>query len=142
MFRATISKNGEVTNQAYFSSEELATQWVSAESASFPIGFTSEITDVSVEIAMANEIKRLEEIGERIQIVCQRCYKIVVGFNVDRRLTQPQIIEMKSTFNDIKIALQDLQPWTAKALIQALSPDGVLVTSEMKSTLLSVLEGF
>ena len=78
--------------------------------------------------------------GRIVRRVCSGVLDLIAGYNLDRSLTSAQIDSLKSTFSNIKTYLQDNQPWAAKVLIEAIEPDGILVTQEMKNDVLDELK--
>lgn len=82
----------------------------------------------------AREARKLA--GRKAKLVCQEVLDLIAGFNIERALTVEQIATLKTTFATIKEYLNDSQPWSAKAEVEALTPDGTLVTQEMKDDIL------
>jgi hypothetical protein len=87
-------------------------------------------------------VKTLKELGAKSRLACQNCLDIIAGFNLQRQLTAEQITAMQSSFSTIQTALMTSRPTSAKFLIEALTPDGVIVTEIMKSSILAELEEF
>jgi hypothetical protein len=75
--------------------------------------------------------------GKAARKVCEDVIDLIAGFNLERSLTTEQITQMQSTFADANALLKNNQPWGAKAAIEAITPDGTLVTQEMKDAALA-----
>lgn len=86
--------------------------------------------------------KTLSELGAKSRLACQNCLDLIAGFNLQRALTAEQITSMQASFGNIQMALMTSRPTTAKALITALIPDEIIITTEMKDTILSELLEF
>lgn len=93
------------------------------------------------QIAAANKSAKLEA-GKKARQACTNCLDIIAGYNLEQELTAEQITEMQTTFAPIQSALMTARPTTAKALITALVPDGVLVTQELKDLVLVELSEY
>lgn len=83
--------------------------------------------------------KALKDAGAKDRMMCENALNLITGFNRERVLTADQITQMQTTFSTIQTLLQAARPSSAKALIQAITPDEVLVTTEMKSLILDEL---
>ena len=90
------------------------------------------------KVAQAQAKSARKELGRQARRVCEDVLDIIAGFNLERTLTAEQITTMQSTFAAIDANLRASRPWSAKPLIEAISPDEVLVTTEMKTELLEV----
>lgn len=77
--------------------------------------------------------------GKKAREACLKCLDIIAGYNLEQELTAEQITEMQTTFAPIQTALMTSRPSTAKALITALTPDGILVSQELKDLVLAEL---
>lgn len=163
MFRASIKRENKLTNQAQFSTMEELNSWLEREIANgsfgksaheeiifdetgkeleviqHPAEYTIEIEDISAQHAQEELKKEMLQKGALARKVCQDCLDIIAGFNIDRTLTAEQITQMQQTFGTIETLLRANRPASAKPLITALVPDGVLVTEQMKETVLAVL---
>lgn len=112
-------------------------------------GTVTETVVVRGTITLNEELKALSETSQRTsdlieqgQITRMRCDKalsLITGYNQDRELTSEQITSMQTTFAPILSALMVGRPNSAAALVEAVEPDGVLVTEQMKADILSVL---
>lgn len=93
-------------------------------------------TDVDYQKALA--LKAKAELGKRARQCCDEVWDSITGYNMSRGLTSEQIDTMEATFSVIAAALQAKRFDKAKTLIQAITPDGVLVTTQMITDILSV----
>lgn len=83
----------------------------------------------------------LKAAGLKDRQMCEDALNLIAGFNRERVLTAQQITDMQTTFSAINAMLKDNRPSSAKALIQAIVPDGTLITAEMKQLILEELAG-
>lgn len=88
-----------------------------------------------------SRVESLKASGKKDREISENVLNLIAGFNRDRILTSEQISTMVSTFGPINNLLKDARPTSAKALIQAIVPDGDLVTEEMKEMILDELVG-
>lgn len=97
----------------------------------------SDPMDISAEMLLYKT--RLDRIqaGEAVRLLTDRVMNTVIGFNCEHNLSTEQLDEMEASFAPILAKLQAFRPDTAKTLIEAIIPDGVLVTEEMRSELLA-----
>lgn len=102
--------------------------------ALIPIVNAAKLTRQAIESTAA--------VGAQIRQVCNTCYNVIVGFNVNRGLTFEQVTALSVAFADIQEDLQNLRPWSAKPKIQAVTVDGTLITQSMKDMVLSLLTQF
>ncbi len=99
--------------------------------------YTHETLDISSEVAL-EELRRARLcLGEDIRSLTNRIMNMIIGFNSERSLTKEQLDDMEVSFAPILSKLLVFRPDTAKDLIELISPDGILVTEEMKSELLA-----
>lgn len=101
--------------------------------------FLALINPMKARIAKEALVKTLKESGKKDREMCENVLNLIGGFNRTRILTNEQITQMQSTFSTIQLLLQASRPSSAKALIQAIVPDDVLVTIEMKNLILEEL---
>jgi hypothetical protein len=101
-----------------------------------PAEFTYEVIDVTEEVELRNRLEGLVSKGREFEEACMDCLRIVGAYNEERSLTLEQILEMGTLFANIEQVLNRRMPKTAKALVSQLTPDGVLVTQELKNLLL------
>lgn len=94
--------------------------------------------------AVANELLKTTKIaeGKAARQVCENVLDLIAGFNLERELTSQQITQMQAMFSNPELALRSSRPSTAKALISAITPDGVLVTQQMKDLCVSLLSNY
>lgn len=109
------------------------------ETIQHPDEYVIIIEDITVQHEKDTLKQEMLAKGARARAVCQDCLDIIAGFNIDRVLTGAQVTQMQQTFGTIEALLRANRPASAKPLIEALTPDGVLVTQEMKSVILDVL---
>lgn len=97
-----------------------------------------ESKKVEVENEQLAEKARLDRIkkGRQAREFSNYILDIIAGYNIERKLTKGQINQMMVTFKDIFDALKAGRPDTAKELINAITPDGTIVTQEMKDAIL------
>lgn len=93
---------------------------------------------VARQILIEDKIKK----GQAAKQACENVLNLIGGFNIDRELTFAQKNEMKTLFADAKNALNDFQPGYAKYFINLLTPDGILLTQEMKDLCIELLAGY
>ena len=82
-------------------------------------------------IVRKNRIK----MGKNIRLLCENILDLLAGFNIERALTKEQIDQMAVTFGNIQALLNVKRPISAKPLIEAIEPDGVLVTHPLDDKL-------
>lgn len=107
-----------------------------------PCEFEVQILDNTVEVEKSNLIADKIAKGKAARVACDNVLNLISGFNQERELTQPQIMQMISTFANADTALTKGMPKTAKAAIEAIVPDQTLVTQEMKDLCLELLAGW
>lgn len=99
-------------------------------------------TQRDAEKASIAQTEALIANGRKAREDCQKVLDLIGGFNLLPGRTSEQAGEMSVTFADAKAKLQDGRPTAAKAAIQAIPVDGVLVTQPMKDLALSLLAGW
>jgi hypothetical protein len=144
MFKLEIKRSDlSIYWKENFNSMLEAIAWVTEEMTRpyWEAEFTYEITEVGQLVISADELRVLElkKIGVASRLMCQHCLDLIAGFNLERSLTAEQITTMQSTFGNIQIALMTSRPSSAKALISAIVPDEILITTEMKNLILAEL---
>jgi hypothetical protein len=97
---------------------------------------------VQLKINQENIKMQKLEAGKKAREACVRCLDIIAGHNLEQELTAQQITEMQTTFAPIQSALMTSRPTTAKALIQNLVPDNILVSQELKDLVLAELTDY
>ena len=94
-------------------------------------------TDITAQVQEEARLANVLAVGEKITDLCNSLSKMVVGYNYTRSLTALQIEEMTTTFSPIVTLVEGKRPFSAKPLIEAITPDGVVITEQMKSDLLN-----
>ena len=79
-------------------------------------------------------------LGKLARDICVEVLDIIAGYNMERELTAEQVDVIQTMFMNIEIALRSARPHTAKAFIQAIIPDGTLVTQLMKDEVLDAMD--
>jgi hypothetical protein len=90
---------------------------------------------VASRLAIDSDIER----GRRIQVVCDRVYQYILGFNRRRGLSSQKGDLMEMRFRDALSALKNGRADKAYGLIQGVDVDGDLTTDEMKRNALGIL---
>ena len=80
--------------------------------------------------------------GAAARQACQNVLDLIAGYNLDRALSMEQITTMQQTFDLAEKALRAGRPTFAKAAIAQIAPDGTLVTQEMKTQALALLQEY
>jgi hypothetical protein len=127
---AVIDGNGNIVTPAV------------VEKIHVPAEFEVQEEDVTTEVVTRNLKNQRIKDGKAARAVCEDVLDLVAGFNLDRELTAQQITSMQSALSQIEMALRASRPKTAKSLISAMAPDGVLVTQEMKDLCLQLLADY
>lgn len=91
-------------------------------------------------IATSAQADALIAAGAKADHDCKRVLHLIGGFNLQPGRTQDQINSMVGAFGPIVQALSLGRPGVAKALIQAIEPDGTVVTQQMKELALEQLK--
>lgn len=154
---AAYSYESEVTPAVYESQEILDVGDVSFDPPQFEqvlvsaavmetINVPAEYTVIEQDTtaAISNDLLKAEKIatGKAARKACEDVLDLIAGFNFDRELTGPQITEMQTTFSNAEAALRASRPTMAKAFISSITPDSILVTAEMKSLCLELLNNY
>lgn len=92
------------------------------------------------DLAAKQAVAAIEAQGAEAKQDCDRVLNLIRGFNLQPGRTVEQTDQMQTAFAPIEAALNAGRPGVAKALIQAIEPDEVLVTTQMKSLVLDVLK--
>lgn len=107
-----------------------------------PAEYSIVIEDITAQIeAEANRVAKIQA-GKIAREVCVNVLDLVAGYNLERELTLEQITQMQSSLSSVEAALRAGRPSLAKIAIQAITPDGVLVTQEMKDMCLDLLSNY
>lgn len=112
------------------------------ETIEVPAEYEVEIVDITEEINAANALAERKAKGSAARKVCTGALDLIAGYNLERELTAEQITQMQSTFGSIQSALMTSRPSSAKVLIEAIVPDDVIVTADMKAEILNVLTNY
>ncbi len=78
--------------------------------------------------------------GAKADADCKRVLHLIGGLNLQPGRTQEQINGMVTSFGSVVQALPLGRPGVAKALIQAIQPDGTVITQQMKDLALDQLK--
>ena len=124
------------------STSTVTIEGVEYTSYKIPSEFTYEIEDITAQYNLEQNKMRLINKGDSFAKVCQNCLSIIGGYNDDRGLTVEQITQMATTFAQIESTLNRRMPKTSKVLINAIVPDGAIVTQELKDLLLDELKEY
>lgn len=92
------------------------------------------------ELAAQAQASALIAAGAKADADCKRVLHLIGGFNLQPGRTQEQINGMVSSFGPVVQALSLGRPGVAKALIQAIQPDGTVVAQGMKDLALDQLK--
>ena len=74
------------------------------------------------------------------QTKCLRVIALIGHLNEQKSLTQEQVITFAETYQSIQLMLLGLSLPTARAMIAAVTPDGVIVTQADKDALLAEID--
>ena len=83
-----------------------------------------------------------KKLGKIAVKACEACLELIAGFNITRSLTAAQKDSMATTYAPLLEALNQKRPGKFKSLVEGLTPDGTLVTDQMKTELLEELAEF
>jgi hypothetical protein len=120
------------------STYQLILEWIAEGNTPAP-QFTQEELDVQAEQqALQSKIS----LGKNSRLCCEEVKDLIAGYNLSRSLTLSEINQMLSTFAAAKQYLDNNMAQTAKAQIEAINPDGVIVTEEMKQDALNIFVKF
>lgn len=131
--------------EGLFETNQAALDWL-ADQVDKPNSIDSviehEITDVTASEALRQRRDLKKTVGKIASNICADLKEIIQGENTIRKsngdLNQGQINQIISNFSDIKLYLDNNNPLPAKPLIEAIVPDELLITSELKEDLLEV----
>lgn len=109
--------------------------------ANIPQPTISELAALVVPVKTKHDIEALiaskQALGAIAREKCSKALDVIAGYNAAH--TSAQIDAIVSAFTPILTALQMNRPFAALALVQAVTPDGTLVTQEMKDIIVSIL---
>ena len=99
------------------------------------------IEDITAEHE-ASELRRSTiATGKLYKNRCEDALNYIAGCNVNRSLTEAQIDSMEVTFEEVVVKLMKGRPDKAYGLIANITPDGTIVTDEIKAEMLAILAG-
>jgi hypothetical protein len=105
-----------------------------------------EMFDLIQPVKSAMEVEAARQArmqaGKAARQVCEQVLDLVSGFNLERELSLEQITQMQAVLSSAEAALRAGRPTLAKMAIQAITPDEVLVTQEMKDDVLNLLSEY
>lgn len=162
MYKITITKNGEISNEAKFETLEQLNAWKNehvemgtfqfedvevpavgtVEAYTIPKTHEFQIVNISSEVEAEVAKQAKIEAGKAAREVCQQVLDYVAGENLNRELTIEQITDMQTIFSQAEASLRAGRPTYAKYFINAIEVDGDLVTAEMKATCLELLANY
>lgn len=105
-----------------------------------PSDFSVEIKDITEEIEKQDRINKKIALGELTDNACNTVFKYIQGANVERKLTSEQKTQMTTLFAPALQAIQVKRPAVLKNYIQSITPDGILLTDEIKADILEILK--
>lgn len=88
----------------------------------------------------SQQLENLINEGKKARETCNKVLDLIGGFNLQR--TSSETDALSSNFASAKTFLMEGRPGKAKYQIQQIPVDGVLVTQEMKSLVLSLLNDY
>ena len=103
----------------------------------FPKEYSYTISDITAQHLAEQSRNARIETSKKVRALCDNILDLIAGFNLERNLTAEQITSLEGTFSNIQTLLLNKRPFSAKTLIQAITPDGVLVTEEIKASILN-----
>jgi hypothetical protein len=107
-----------------------------------PASYTYEITDTGAELA-AQAVKDAKiAAGKAAREACLSVLDFIAGTNISKELTIEQITTMQQTYASAEAALKAGRPTMARNFIEAIVPDGYIVTEEEKAECLLLLTGY
>jgi hypothetical protein len=103
----------------------------------------SNIEEEFTIIKLANQEKTAIDnriiIGKTDREKCTKALDYISWYNTDKDFSIEQITQMQISFSDAEQALRAGRPSMAISFISAIEPDGVIITSDLKSKVLSLL---
>lgn len=142
MYKVTIkeSENGTIISSELFQNSDHAQSWSNEQQQI--TGHYYLIEDMTSEYNdKLNKQQKISE-GAKARQACQSVLDLVAGYNLDNDLTAEQITSMQATFATIFQLLIANRPSSAKSLINAIDPDGTIVTAQMKQDCLDLLANY
>lgn len=80
--------------------------------------------------------------GRAVRKLSEDILDVIAGFNIDSDLSITEIDQMTSTFAKPKAYLEANRPFSAKPLLEAIVPDGRIVTESMRKMILDLYSEF
>lgn len=127
----------EIIEPEYYENDTL----IHPERIRAPKTYEVIIQDLTLENTARIQIEEDIRRGEEDQEKCSRALKYIGGYNRRNLLTSEQITSMQTTFGNIFSMLLANRPDMAITLIEEITPDEVIVTSELKNNVLGLLYG-
>lgn len=124
---------------AVYEESETETVVETPAKAVLPQTFEIIISNITSQIADKKSFQDKIKAGKQAREKCQKALDFVAGENLQRELTLEQITTMQTLFSDSESALRAGRPDLAKMLIAAIEPDETLITSELKQSVLDIL---
>lgn len=92
-----------------------------------------EASGAALEIEIGKQTLVADKInkGKVARSICEKVLDLIAGFNIDRNSSVGDIDAIETAFAPILAALTAIRPYKAKALIDQVPVDGVMVTQEM-----------
>ena len=103
---------------------------------------TFTITDVTAELETAAVKEAKISAGKAAREACLAVLDYIAGCNLDKELSIEQITSMQQTFASAEAALKAGRPTFARNFIEAIQPDGYILTEEEKAECLLLLTGY
>lgn len=134
----------------YFNNNDDALIWEAEErtrpywNESFTVLISEDTQpDVSLLPVTTESIREARiAIGKQNRLACEMVLDLIGGWNSERELSVEDIFSMQTTLANADKALRVYMPKTAKQAIQAIIPDGELVTQEMKDDAILLLADY
>lgn len=79
------------------------------------------------------------KLGAQARAITDELLDTIAGFNIENNLTSEQIDQLQTDHGSMLNALQAMRPALFKTMLLTVTPDGVLVTQDMKDELLDIL---
>jgi len=137
-----LDEEGNSFDPAQFESVLIAPATYETVTINVPAEYEVIEEDVTAEVEEQQFIQQNKDLGRAARNTCEDVLDVIGGFNIRRELTFEQKNEMKAIFSNAKSALNDYQPGYAKYFINQITPDGVLVTQQMKDLCIKLLSDY
>lgn len=103
--------------------------------------YVEDAVKIAAEVSKVALVTRMSK-GRVAREFCNNILDMIAGFNVERTLTPEQIAQMITDYAVAKAYLQDGQPFAAKIVLDAITPDEVITTTEMKDVIADMYAEF